>query len=133
VERRPPQSASCHITWCETRDAKDVTEPVVILWSGEVLLNTGRGVSGPFYTHQTAAKAWASSTALSKPRGDVFGGQVIRYLCANSKAAGLLAGGDAEFRRLNSFWMSPMRAPSVLPFALPGVPHDGYSPDASGK
>jgi hypothetical protein len=120
-----PESAYCHITWRETPDAKEVTETAVILWSGEVLLNSGCGVSGPFYTHQTAAKAWAFSTALSKPRDDVFSGLVIRYLCAKSKAAGLLAGGDAEFRRLNRFWMSPVRAPSVLPFALPSVPKRG--------
>lgn len=63
-----PESAYCPITWRETRDAEEVTQPALILWSSELLLNSGRGVTGPFFTHQTAAKAWSFSTALSTAR-----------------------------------------------------------------
>jgi len=61
-----------------------MTEPAVVLWSGEVLLKTGRGVAGPFYTHQSAAAAWAFSTALGMPRAEVFGAQLVRWLCSNT-------------------------------------------------
>jgi hypothetical protein len=54
------ESAGRDITWQHAEDYKDTTEPAVVLWSGEVLLNIGRGLAGPFYTHQSAAAAWRS-------------------------------------------------------------------------
>jgi len=115
-----PESAGRDITWQQTEDSEDVTEPAVVLWSGEALLKTGRGLAGPFYTHQSAAAAWAFSTALGMPRAEVFGAQLVRWLCAKSKANLLLPGGDSEFRRLNRFWMAPIRTAAVFQIPLPG-------------
>ncbi len=115
-----PGRVDREIDWRAEQDSPEITESGVVLWAGEVLLNTGRGMAGPFYTHETAAKAWAFSTALSLPEAELFGAQVVGYRCARSQAAGLLADGDAEFRRLNRFWSSPVRQSSVLPIALPG-------------
>jgi hypothetical protein len=85
-----------------------------------VLLKSGKGLAGPFYTHQSAAAAWAFSTALGMPRAEVFGAQLVRCLCAKSRAGLLLAGGDREFRGLNRFWMAPIRTAAVFQIALPG-------------
>jgi hypothetical protein len=115
-----PESAGRDITWQRAEDSEDVTEPAVVLWSGEVLLKIGKGLAGPFYAHQSAAAAWAFSTALGMPRGAVFGAQLVRCLCAKSKANLLLAGGDREFRRLNRFWMAPIRTAAVFQITLPG-------------
>jgi hypothetical protein len=54
------------------------------------------------------------------PRAEVFGSQLVRWLCAKSKANFLLAGGDREFRRLNRFWMAPIRTAAVFQIPLPG-------------
>jgi hypothetical protein len=115
-----PVSAGRDITWQQAEDSDDTTEPAVVLWSGEVLLDIGRGLAGPFYTHQSAAAAWAFSNALGTPRAEVFGAQLVRWLCAKSKADLLLAGGDGEFRRLNRFWMAPIRTAAVFQISLPG-------------
>ena len=115
-----PESAGRDITWQQAEDSEDVTERAVVLWSGEVLLKSGKGLAGPFYTHQSAAAAWAFSTGLSMPRAEVFGAQLVRWLCAKSKADLLLAGGAREFRRLNRLWMAPIRTAAVFPIALPG-------------
>jgi len=114
-----PESAGRDVTWQRTEDSEDVTEPAVILWSGEVLLKSGKGLAGPFYTHQSAAAAWAFSTALGMSRAEVFAAQLVRWLCAKSKADLLLAGGDGEFGRLNRFWMAPIRTAAVFQIALP--------------
>ena len=115
-----PESAGRDITWQQAEDSEEVTERAVVLWSGEVLLKSGNGLAGPFYTHQSAAAAWAFSTGLSMPRAEVFGAQLVRWLCAKSKQDLLLAGGDREFRRLNRLWMAPIRTAAVFPIALPG-------------
>jgi hypothetical protein len=115
-----PESAGRDITWQQAEDSEDTTEPAVVLWSGEVLLKTGMGVAGPFYTHQSAAAAWAFSTALGMAPAEVFGAQLVRWLCAESKADLLLVSGDGEFRRLNRFLMAPIRTAAVFPIALPG-------------
>ena len=113
------ESAGRDITWQQAEDSEYLTEPAVVLWSGEVLLKTGMGVAGPFYTHQSAAAAWAFSTALCMARAEVFGAQLVRWLCAESKADLLLVSGDGEFRRLNRFLMAPIRTAAVFPIALP--------------
>ena len=121
-----PESAGRDITWQQAEDSEDVTERAVVLWSGEVLLKSGKGLAGPFYTHQSAAAAWAFSTALGMPRAEVFGAQLVRWLCAKSKAGLLLAGGDREFLRLNRFWMAPIRTDAVFPIALPGEAQERF-------
>ena len=103
-EREHPESAGRVITWQVDRDSEHMTEPAVVLWSGEVLLKTGRGTSGPFYTHQLAAAAWAFSTALGIARKEVFGVQLVRWLCARSKADLLLEDEYSELRQLCRFW-----------------------------
>jgi len=120
VDEDRPESAGRDITWQQAEDSEEVTERAVVLWSGEVLLKSGKGLAGPFYTHQSAAAAWTFSTGLSMPRAEVFGAQLVRWLCAKSKADLLLAGGDREFRRLNRLWMAPIRTAAVFPIALPG-------------
>jgi hypothetical protein len=120
-----PESAGRDITWQQAEDSEDVSEPAVVLWSGEVLLNSGSGLAGPFYTHQSAAAAWAFSTALGMPGEEVFGPQLVRWLCAGSKAELLLDGGDREVRRLNHFWMAPIRTVAVFPIVLPGQKLEG--------
>jgi hypothetical protein len=56
-----------------------------------------------------AARAWAFSTALALPAGEVFDAQVVPYACAHSCAPALMRGGEKEFRRVNRFWASPLR------------------------
>jgi len=114
-----PDSARQTITWQEGQDGAPVTEPAVLLWSGEVLLNSGQGEAGPFYTFRIAACAWAFSTALKKPAGHVCSAQVVTYLCARSVAGQLMEGGEAEFRRLNRFWVAPARSAGVDTVRLP--------------
>jgi hypothetical protein len=120
------ETAGRDITWQQVQDPEDLTEPAVVLWSGEVLLTTGRGVAGPFYTHQLAAAAWAFSTALGKPREEVFSAQLVRWLCAKSKAGLLLENGDTELRQLIRFWMAPIRTAAVFPITLPGQKRDAH-------
>jgi hypothetical protein len=114
-----PESAGRDITWQQAEDSESLTEPAVVLWSGEVLLKTGSGLAGRFYTHQSAAAAWAFSTALSMPPAEVFGAQLVRWLCSKSKADLLLAA-DGEFQQLNRFSIAPVRTAAVFPIALPG-------------
>lgn len=115
-----PESAGRDITWQQAEDSEFLTESAIVLWSGEVLLKTGSGLAGRFYTHQSAAAAWAFSTALGMARAEVFGVQLVRWLCARSKADLLLAGVDGEFQRLNRFWIAPIRTAAIFPIALPG-------------
>jgi len=114
-----PDSTRETITWQEGQDGAPVTEPAVFLWSGEVLLNSGHGEAGPFYTLRMAAYAWAFSTALKTPTGDVCSAQVVTYLCARSTAGQLMEGGEGEFRRLNRFWAAPVRSAGVDSVRLP--------------
>ena len=123
-ERDHPESAGRDITWQVARDSEHITEPAVVLWSGEVLLKTGRGTSGPFYTHQLAAAAWAFSTALGIPREEVFSAQLVRWLCAKSTAALLIENGDSALRPLNRVWMAPVRVAGVFPITLPAQKQD---------
>jgi hypothetical protein len=119
-----PETAGRDITWQWVQDSEDLTEPAVVLWSGEVLLKTGSCVAGPFYIRQLAAAAWAFSTALAIPREEVFSAQFVRWLCAKSKAALLLKTGDSELRQLTRFWMAPIRTAAVFPTTLPTQKQD---------
>ena len=116
----PAAATGFAIEWCETADSEVMSEPGCGLWCGEVLLGSGEGVAGPFYVHEQAAQAWAFSTALGMAEGDVLEAQVVPYTCARSFAPGLLRSGDAEYRRLNRFWASPVRPwGAPRPVALP--------------
>ena len=110
------------IRWREDGQSAEVAEPGVRLWSGEVLLNNGEGVAGPFSAEPSAAESWAVSTALTMSREEVYGAQLVAYLCAERWADGLVVEGDAEFRRLNRFQVSPVRIVSVATLPLPGFP-----------
>ncbi len=124
-EKEPgPRSAAVlkpeeSITWHEVVSGDTVTEKFLVLWSGEVLLNNGRGVSGPFYCDEIAARAWAFSTALSMPEAEVCAAQVVAYRCAESKVPMLLADGDVEYRHFQRFVMPPVRSGAVYPVRLP--------------
>lgn len=75
----PPQRMSIGLIWQERPAAEPEADAGVQLWSGEVLLRSGRGVAGPFCVHQMAATAWAVSTALRHSEGEVFECQVVPY------------------------------------------------------
>ena len=116
----PAAATSFAIEWCETADSEVMSEQSCGLWCGEVLLRSGDGVAGPFYAHEEAAQAWAFSTAIGMADGDVLDVQIVPYTCARSFGPGLLRGGDAEYRRLNRFWASPVRPWGVpTPIDLP--------------
>jgi len=121
---RHPETAGRDITWQQVQDSEDLTEPAVVLWSGEVLLKAGRGVAGPFYTHQLAAAAWAFSTALGILPEEVFSAQLVRWLCAKSKTGLLLEKGDSELRPLNCAWIAPVRVAAIFPINLPDQKQD---------
>jgi hypothetical protein len=96
-------------------------ERACLLWSGEVILISGHGSCSPFYVHEEAARSWALATALSLPESDVLELQVVPYICIRRFAPDLITGGQAEFNRLNKFWISPVRSwGRVEQFALPG-------------
>jgi len=48
--------------------------------------------------------------------------QVVPYACIRRFAPNLISRGETEFKRLNKFWVSPVRSGSrVGSFALPGA------------
>jgi hypothetical protein len=116
-----PTALEHQISWGELPDGPTVLETAALLWAGEVLVQDGSGLAGPFFVHQLAAEAWAFSTAMSQPDGTVFECQIVPYACAWSQAPGLLRGGNDEARRLGKFDVSPLRTcgtPSTV--LLPG-------------
>jgi len=117
----PPRRLEMGLTWQERPDGGFEEDGAVQLWSGEVVLRSGQGVSGPFYVHQQAAEAWAFSAALGLPEGEVFECQVVPYRCARRFAPALLRDGEPEYERLRRFWKAPVRAiGEPLPLMLPG-------------
>ena len=118
-----PADATGHeIVWQEYSGGEVFVEPGSRVWSGEVILQSGKGVAGPFYVHEAAARAWAFSSALALPRAEVFQTQVVPYAVARRFAPGLLRLGDAESRRLMRFWESPLRSWGV-PYDVPLPPY----------
>jgi hypothetical protein len=110
------------IEWQETREGEVRIDRACQLWSGEVILKSGRGISSPFYVHEEAARAWALGTALILPESDVLELQVVPYACVRRYAPDLIKGGEVEFNHLNRFWVSPVRSwGRVKQFALPGT------------
>lgn len=115
-----PEAADAEIAWRERRDSDLVVESAVVVWSGEVLFEgAAGGSSGPFYAVQAVAEAWAFHEALRSPRAEVCAAHAVSYNCAASFAARLLAEGDVEYRRLRSFFQSPIRAGRVASVWLP--------------
>ena len=110
------------IEWQETQEGEVRIDRACQLWSGEVILKSGRGISSPFYVHEEAARSWVLATALTLPAGDVLELQVVSYACVRHFAPDLIKGGEVEFNRLNRFWISAVRSwGRVKQFALPGT------------
>src|SRR5208283_3332649 len=102
-----PADATGHvITWQEHSGGEVCMEPGCRVWSGEVILQSGKGVAGPFYVHETEARASPFLTALALPRAGMFQAQVVPYTVARRFAPGLLRLGDPESRRRMRFWES---------------------------
>jgi hypothetical protein len=117
----PPEHSEIGLTWQERPDSDIGEDDAVLLWSGEVILRSGQGISGPFYVHQLAAEAWTFFTALGLPEGEVFECQLVPYRCARRFAPALLRDGEPEYERLRRFWEAPVRAiGEPLPVVLPG-------------
>lgn len=117
----PAESTGHRIEWQEAANGEPAIEEACRLSSGEILFPSGRGVAGPFYVHEQAARGGAFSEALRLPGSEVFKAQVVPYACAKGFAPALLRGGDGEYRRLNRFWAPPIRPwgqPAVIP--VPG-------------
>jgi len=106
----PALPAGREIAWQETQNGEVYGDPAYLLWSGEVILNSGSGTSGPFYVHDQAARAWAFSTALSMPERDISNLQIVPYACARRFAPALITAADGEFKRIHQFWVSPVRS-----------------------
>ena len=118
----PALPAGREIEWQEKQDSKVELDRACHLWCGEVILNSGSGTSGPFYMHEQAARSWAFSTALTMTENDILKLQVAPYACIRRFAPNLISQGETEFKRLNKFWVSPVRSGSrVGSFALPGA------------
>ena len=78
----PALAAGREVEWqCNANDVPSF-EDGCRLWAGEVLLSSGKGVAGPFYIHELAARAWAFSEALKRPESEVFEVQVVAYVGA---------------------------------------------------
>jgi hypothetical protein len=116
----PALPAGREIEWQDTQNGEVQVDPACLLWSGEVILNSGSGTSGPFYVHEQAARAWAFSTALTMPEHGLCGLQVVPFACVRRFTPALIKAGDGEFKRLNKLWISPLRSwGSVEQFPLP--------------
>jgi hypothetical protein len=118
----PALPARREIQWQEKQDSEGQLDRACYLWSGEVILNSGSGTSGPFYVHERAARAWVFATALALPEGDICQLQVVAYASVRRFAPNLISRGETEFKRLNKFWISPVKsACGVGAFDLPGL------------
>jgi hypothetical protein len=117
----PAVPAGHEIEWQETQDIVGQLDRACHIWSGEVILNSGSGTSGPFYVHEQAARAWAFSTALTVPEHKICDLQVVPYACVRRFAPTLIKDSNTEFKRLNTFQSSPTRTSGrVEKFALLG-------------
>ena len=105
----PALPAGREIEWQDTQNGEVQVDSACLLWSGEVILNSGSCRSGPFYVHEQAAHAWVFWTALTIPERDIWGMHVVPYACVRRFAPELIKAGDGEFERLNKLWISPLR------------------------
>jgi len=117
-----PRGLSRRIEWQEHSAGEMVSDPVAVLWMGEVVFNRGPGgMISPLYALEAEAEAWAFGSALHLRAMDVCSAQVVCWHCAASVAAQVIEKGDDEFDRLRGFWVSPIRSHEILPVWLPGV------------
>jgi hypothetical protein len=118
-----PRALSRRIEWQEHSAAEMVSDPVAVLWMGEVGFNRGPGgISSPLYALEAAAEAWAFGSALRlHAMMGVCSAQVVCWHCAAPVAAQALEKGDDEFDRLRGYCVSPIRSHEILPVWLPGM------------
>ena len=117
-----PRVLSRRIEWQEHSASEMVSDPVAVLWTGEVLFNRGPGgISSPLYALEAAAEAWAFGSALRLHAMGVCSAQVVCWHCAAPLAEQAIEKGDDEFDRLRGYWVSPIRSHEILPVWLPGV------------
>ncbi len=122
----PALPAGCEIQWQEQQDSELHIDAACHLWTGEVILNSGSGASGPFFVHDRAARAWAFATALNSSEREICQLQVVPYVCIRRFAPNLISRGETEFKRLNKFWISPLRSGRrVVSFTLPRPAYSG--------
>ena len=120
-----PARVGRDLEWRERLGDSVEVAPAVRLWSGEVILRNGQGMTGPFFVHHMAAAAWAFSTAIEQDLKTVFQCQVVPYACIRQFAPGLLECGHDEARRLNRFDVSPLRPwGAPIPVDLPAGDSD---------
>jgi hypothetical protein len=99
-----------------------VSDPVAVLWIGEVVFNQGPGgISSPLYPLEVAAEAWAFGSALHLHAMGVCSAQVVCWYCAAPLAAQALEKGDDEFDRLRGYFVSPIRSHEILGVWLLGM------------
>ena len=113
----PATPTGREIEWQARHDGPLSFEPGCLLWSGEILLRSGEGAAGPFYVHRLAARAWAFSTLLTRPEGEIFEAQIVPYACVCLLAPKPIREGEVEYRRLRRLPMSPVRpwgAPEIV-------------------
>ena len=117
-----PRVLSRRIEWQEHSAGEMVSDPVAVLWMGEVVFNRGPGgISSPLYALEAAAEAWAFGSALHLHAMGVCSAQVVCWHCAAPLAAQALEKGDDEFDRLRGYCVSPIRSHEILPVWLPGM------------
>jgi hypothetical protein len=117
-----PRVMSRRIEWQEHSAGEMVSDPVAVLWTGEVVFNRGPGgMISPFYVLEAVAEAWAFGSALHLRAMDVCSAQVVCWHCAPSLAAQVIEKGDDEFDRLRGYFVSPIRLHESLPVWLPGM------------
>ena len=117
-----PRGLSRRIERQEHSAGEMVSDPVAVLWIGEVVFNQGPGgISSPLYALEVAAEAWAFGSALHLHAMGVCSAQVVCWHCAAPLAAQALEKGDDEFDRLRGYFVSPIRSHEILPVSLPGM------------
>jgi hypothetical protein len=116
VAKKTQAGAKNMMEWQEKAGGEIISDEVVVLWTGEVLLDRAPGgMSGPFCATEEEAEAWAIEASQGLPEEDVCGVQMVKWYCAKTFAERVLAGGEEEYRRLSRFWMSPIRSQAAIP------------------
>jgi hypothetical protein len=118
VKKTPDEdqrSAKRTMEWQEEAGGVIISDEIVVLWTGEVLLNREPGgMSSPFCATEEAAKGWAIDASRGLPNEDVCDVQLVKWHCAKAFVDRVLADGEVEYQRLNRFWMSPIRSQAVM-------------------
>jgi hypothetical protein len=112
--------AKSTMEWQEKAGSEVVSDEIVVLWTGEVLLDREPGgMSSPFCATEESAKTWAIEASQGLLEEDICGAQLVKWHCAKTFAERVLAGGEEEYKRLNRFWISPIRSQAVTPVEAP--------------